>query len=94
MTTGVVHRDLKSLNLLLDSKWNIKVCGGFSEKKSAVHLCADTRSTTHPQVSDFGLTEFLSQLKKDHSREARGTLQWMAPELLGIHILHGVLFLL
>ncbi len=23
--TGIVHRDLKSLNLLLDEKWNIKV---------------------------------------------------------------------
>ncbi len=23
--TGIVHRDLKSLNLLLDSKWNLKV---------------------------------------------------------------------
>ncbi len=24
-TSGIVHCDLKSLNLLLDSKWNIKV---------------------------------------------------------------------
>ncbi len=36
-----MHRDLKSLNLLLDSKWNVK-------------------------VSDFGLTKFQDQLKKEN----------------------------
>jgi serine/threonine protein kinase len=24
-SSGIVHRDLKSLNLLLDAKWNLKV---------------------------------------------------------------------
>ncbi len=24
-SSGVVHRDLKSLNILLDSKWNVKI---------------------------------------------------------------------
>jgi serine/threonine protein kinase len=24
-SSGIVHRDLKSLNLLLDNKWNLKV---------------------------------------------------------------------
>jgi serine/threonine protein kinase len=28
-SSGIVHRDLKSLNLLLDNKWNIKVLYGF-----------------------------------------------------------------
>jgi serine/threonine protein kinase len=28
-SSDIVHRDLKSLNLLLDSKWNVKACHGF-----------------------------------------------------------------
>jgi serine/threonine protein kinase len=36
-SSGVVHRDLKSLNLLLDSKWNLKV-PTRSQKSSKLDL--------------------------------------------------------
>jgi serine/threonine protein kinase len=29
-SSGIVHRDLKSLNLLLDNKWNLKACSSRS----------------------------------------------------------------
>jgi len=57
--TGIVHRDLKSMNLLLDSKWNVK-------------------------VSDFGLTQFKEQLKKE-GEDGGGrpaSIHWTAPEVL------------
>jgi serine/threonine protein kinase len=54
-----VHRDLKSLNLLLDAKWNVK-------------------------VSDFGLTKFQDQMKKEGQTQELdfGSLHWSAPEVL------------
>jgi serine/threonine protein kinase len=35
-SSGIVHRDLKSLNLLLDNKWNIKVRGRVVSRASTV----------------------------------------------------------
>jgi serine/threonine protein kinase len=56
-SSGIVHRDLKSLNLLLDAKWNLK-------------------------VSDFGLTRFKGDLKKNAPAQQQGSIHWMAPETL------------
>jgi hypothetical protein len=56
-SSGIVHRDLKSLNLLLDSKWNVK-------------------------VSDFGLTKFKEEVKRNGNSDAAGSIHWTAPEVL------------
>jgi serine/threonine protein kinase len=80
-SSGIVHRDLKSLNLLLDNKWNIKVC-----RHARTHA-RDARTLTvnacGAQVSDFGLTKFNEELKhagKDHNMQ--GSVHWTAPEIL------------
>jgi serine/threonine protein kinase len=65
-SSGIVHRDLKSLNLLLDSKWNVK-------------------------VSDFGLTKFKEEMKRDggNNKAIQGSVHWTAPEVSTPHVTMG-----
>jgi len=78
--TGIVHRDLKSLNLLIDNKWNVKVpCPATPSPLFWGHNLSDLVY----QVSDFGLTRFKQEIKmgKD-GNQALGSIPWTAPEVL------------
>jgi 2',3'-cyclic-nucleotide 2'-phosphodiesterase (5'-nucleotidase family) len=78
-SSGIVHRDLKSLNLLLDSKWNLKVQPWLvllSPCSSTVSLLPI--SLPMQQVSDFGLTTFKADLKRATGDDVQG----------GVHTIH------
>jgi len=54
---GIIHRDLKSLNVLLDKK-------------------------CRAQLADFGLSKVRSQTTSQSTLQVKGTIQFLAPELL------------
>jgi serine/threonine protein kinase len=68
-SSGIVHRDLKSLNLLLDSKWNLKV----TKKTKKIQPVAQYPAGG-AQVSDFGLTRLCTDLKMAAGFRAHGSL--------------------
>jgi len=81
-SSGIVHRDLKLLNLLLDNKWNIKVRLQSTPPESPLGFQL-TSYHMEWQVSDFGLTKLKQDIKiGKNGNEGLGSIPWTAPEVL------------
>ncbi|PWA85921.1 PAS domain-containing protein tyrosine kinase family protein [Artemisia annua] len=71
----IIHRDLKSSNVLVDKNWTVKF-SYESDTKKLILICLQLN-----KVGDFGL----SRVKRETyltTKSGRGTPQWMAPEVL------------
>lgn len=71
----IVHRDIKSDNVLMDGNGNIKI-STFYTYSASVRITTDC-----PFLADFG---FSAQLTERRSKRATmaGTTYWMAPEVV------------
>lgn len=84
---GVIHRDIKSDNVLLSLQGDIKLSKSFSPTLTADRreagrlLCISLSDTDWYGVADFG---FCAQISDGHAKRTTmvGTPYWMAPEVV------------
>jgi serine/threonine protein kinase len=77
----VLHLDLKSPNILLDEHHHCKISDfGLATMKMSTK---SSLSSVNQQVFQSSSSE--QKLQSASQQETRGTIQWMAPELFGIH---------
>jgi hypothetical protein len=90
---GVLHRDLKSLNIFVSRDWHVKI-GDFGESKVLGHYHGSARqpppqasSQASPRASPQASLQASSQASSPQVSpqpgwKAYGSLEWMAPEVL------------
>jgi serine/threonine protein kinase len=68
-----VHRDLKTLNLLVNNEWVIKV-------RVLPHVCVCASADVCAQLCDYGLARFVDEDNLETLAKLRGTMAYCPPE--------------
>uniref|UniRef100_A0A3Q7EW86 non-specific serine/threonine protein kinase n=1 Tax=Solanum lycopersicum TaxID=4081 RepID=A0A3Q7EW86_SOLLC len=81
----VIHRDIKSSNILLDENWASKISDFGLSKMNQLLMLVHKSKSYNAKIADFGLAKQVTWVSQSHvsTRIVQVTSSYAAPEYIG-----------